>query len=66
MGQVGRTLTPLRPSGMVEIGQDRVDVITGGEFIPGGVPVEVVRVRGSRVEVRQVKVLPAEGETSPT
>ncbi len=64
LGRVGQTLTPLRPSGTAEIGYDRVDVITAGEFIPGGVPVEVVRVRGSRVEVRRVRGLPEAGETS--
>ncbi len=65
LGQVGRTLTPLRPAGTVEIGRARVDVITAGEFIERGVPVEVVQVRGSRVEVRQVQALP-EGATSET
>ncbi|MFQ5570695.1 MAG: nodulation protein NfeD [Rhodothermales bacterium] len=65
VGQIGRTLTPLRPSGMMEIGHERVDVITSGEFMASGMPVKVVRVQGSRVEVRGVKVLPAEDETSP-
>ena len=63
--RVGPTQTPLRPSGIIEIDQRRIDVITAGEFIPQGVQVEVVEVRGSRVEVRRVKVLPAAGETSP-
>ena len=64
VGQVGRTLTPLRPSGTMEIDGRRVDVITAGEFIPNGVQVKVVNVRGSRVEVREVQVLPSAGETS--
>ena len=65
IGQTGRTLTPLRPSGAVEIDGTRVDVVTSGEFISHGEQVKVVSVRGSRVEVRLVKVLPPTGETSP-
>ena len=64
LGQVGRALTPLRPSGVVEIEGDRVDVVTAGEFVGTGTPVKVVRVRGSRVEVRPVASLPSSGETS--
>ncbi|GIV58954.1 MAG: hypothetical protein KatS3mg043_0043 [Rhodothermaceae bacterium] len=60
-GQAGMALTPLRPAGTAIIGERRVDVITAGEFIPAGAPVRVVRVRGSRVEVRQAEP----GETSP-
>lgn len=62
-GKSGRTLTPLRPSGAAEIDGERVDVIAASEFIPAGTDVEVVRVRGSRVEVRR-KMLEATGETS--
>lgn len=63
LGQLGKTLTPLRPSGRAEIDGERVDVITAGEFIPDGAQVKVVQVRGSRVEVREVPVLPAADET---
>lgn len=65
VGRTGLALTTLRPSGTIDIDGERVDVVTAGEYIAGGTPVEVVRVRGSRVEVRPRKVLPAEGETSP-
>lgn len=64
LGQTGRTLTPLRPSGCAEIEGDRVDVITSGEYIPSGATVRVVRVRGSRVEVREVPALSSQSETS--
>lgn len=52
IGRVGRTLTALRPSGAILIDQDRVDVITAGEYIDQDVQVRVVSVRGNRVEVR--------------
>ncbi len=64
-GKSGRALTPLRPSGAADIEGERVDVIAAGEFIPAGTAVEVVRVRGSRVEVRR-KLLESAGETSAT
>lgn len=62
-GRSGVTLTSLRPSGTAEIDGERIDVISVGEFIPVGTPVKVVRVRGSRVEVRRENV-PSPGETS--
>lgn len=54
LGQVGRTLTPLRPAGAAEIGERRVDVVTEGDFISAGTPVQVVLVEGTRVVVRQL------------
>jgi membrane-bound serine protease (ClpP class) len=59
LGQTGRALSPLRPAGTAEIGGRRVDVIATGAFVPPGAPVEVVSVRGSRVEVRAVSSLGA-------
>jgi membrane-bound serine protease (ClpP class) len=57
MGKNGLSTTPLRPSGSAEIGGRRVDVVTDGEFIDSGTPVEVVNVQGARVQVRAVKRL---------
>ena len=54
LGRTGPTLTPLRPSGAMEMDGRRVDVITAGEFVAQGKLVRVVEVRGSRVEVREV------------
>ncbi|MFK7847151.1 MAG: nodulation protein NfeD [Rhodothermales bacterium] len=66
LGMVGRALTPLRPSGTVQLtdNRQRVDVVTAGEFIDVGTAVRVVDVRGSRVEVRQVESIQKENETS--
>lgn len=55
IGKQGRAITTLRPAGMMEIGEQRVDVVTGGEYIPKGTPLEVIRVDGNRVVVRQVR-----------
>ena len=54
LGRIGVTLTPLRPSGAIRLGERRIDVITDGEFVERGVDVRVVAVRGSRVEVRPI------------
>ncbi len=52
VGQTGVSVTPLRPAGTAEIGGERIDVVTRGEFVPPGVPVEIIQVRGSRVVAR--------------
>jgi membrane-bound serine protease (ClpP class) len=54
LGQTGKTLTDLRPSGAAEINGRRVDVIAQSTFIDEGTTIEVVDVHGSRVEVRPV------------
>ncbi len=54
LGLIGVALTTLRPAGTAEIEGRRVDVISQSTFVPQGEPVEVVSVRGSRVEVRPV------------
>lgn len=55
LGKAGTALTDLRPSGMAELESQRVDVVTGGEFITRGKTVEVYKVEGNRVVVREVK-----------
>ncbi|MDE2646287.1 MAG: nodulation protein NfeD [Rhodothermaceae bacterium] len=52
IGRVGPTVTDLRPSGVMLIDKKRVDVITAGEYIDRGTQVQVVDVRGTRIEVR--------------
>jgi len=51
-GAVGKALTDLRPSGLARFGDERVDVVTLGDFIVAGSPIRVVRVEGNRVTVR--------------
>lgn len=54
IGQRGVAITPLRPAGTAMIGDERVDVVTQGEFITSGSEVEVTHVEGVRVVVTQV------------
>ncbi len=51
-GAVGTALTDLRPAGLARFGDERIDVVTLGDFIVAGSPVRVVRVEGNRVTVR--------------
>ncbi|MGI6605315.1 MAG: hypothetical protein GX062_00280 [Firmicutes bacterium] len=53
LGTTGKTLTPLRPAGTVEIEGLRVDVVTQGEFVPAGEKVKVILVEGRRVVVER-------------
>lgn len=52
-GQVGVTLTPLRPAGTARFNHERVDVVTEGGFISQDQPVMIVKVAGGRVIVRE-------------
>ena len=54
LGHRGTTVTPLRPIGRVRFGQEEVDVVTDGEYIPSGAQIEVVEVEGMRVVVAAV------------
>lgn len=55
VGKQGVSLTPLRPSGMVDINGERADVVTDGEFIKRGEKVVVTKVSGRRIIVKKVE-----------
>ena len=54
VGKEGRALTPLRPAGTAEIGDEKVDVVTEGAFVERGTRVVVADVQGHRVIVRSI------------
>jgi membrane-bound serine protease (ClpP class) len=51
-GTVGTALSPLRPAGIASFNGQRIDVVSRGDFIESGDPVEVVRDDGNRVVVK--------------
>lgn len=51
-GDQGVSLSDLRPSGLAQVGEWRIDVVTRGEYIEQGTPIEVVGRDGTRVVVR--------------
>ncbi len=52
LGQYGKSLTVLRPAGIILLAGQRVDVVADGEFIGKGTEVEVIAVNGASVVVR--------------
>jgi membrane-bound serine protease (ClpP class) len=52
VGQDGIAVTDLRPAGTAQIGLERVDVVTEGEYVAQGRAVRVVRSEGYRHIVR--------------
>jgi len=54
LGKRGCATSPLRPAGIADIEGERVDVVSEGELIEPGTPVEVIRVDGNRIVVRQI------------
>jgi membrane-bound serine protease (ClpP class) len=55
VGRDGVALTDLRPSGAARIGDERLDVVTEGEYVAQGSPVQLVRSDGYRHVVRAVE-----------
>lgn len=63
-GRRGVVEAPLRPAGIARIEGRRVDVVSRGEVLDRGTPVEVIEVQGNRVVVRAVEA-PAPGAGQP-
>ena len=54
VGQKGKTLTTLRPSGTAIINNERIDVVTEGTYIDANKDITVVKAEGSRIVVREI------------
>lgn len=54
VGRDGVAVTDLRPSGTARVGEERIDVVTEGEYLPQGSKVQVVQSDGYRHVVRAV------------
>jgi membrane-bound serine protease (ClpP class) len=54
-GRHGKTVTPMRPSGVVEFDGRRIDALTEGVMLEPGAAVRCVDVRAGRVVVRRVE-----------
>jgi membrane-bound serine protease (ClpP class) len=52
LGKTGVALSPLRPTGIVEIDGERVEVATEGDFIAAGSRIKVVAMDRRRYFVR--------------
>lgn len=54
LNREGVTLTKLKPSGFMMIDDDKIDVMTSGEFLEAGVKVKVIEVEGTKIIVRRI------------
>lgn len=54
LGLEGITITPLRPAGTVLIGDNRIDVVTSGEFVDTNRTVKVIKAEGTWVVVKEI------------
>jgi len=52
LGKSGTAITPLRPTGVVEINGERIEVVTEGEFIAAGSKIRVVAMDRRRYFAR--------------
>ncbi len=55
LGQTGVSITPLRPAGKAKFGENVLDVVTGGEFLPANTNITVQQVEGLRIRVGMAK-----------
>lgn len=58
----GVAATILRPAGTAIFNGRRIDVVSEGEFIEPGSPVEVILIEGMRVVVKEIKKAPEKAE----
>lgn len=54
VGQTGKAVTRLHPSGLADVCGVRLQVVTEGDFLESGTPVVVTQVEGDRVVVEPV------------
>ena len=70
LGRTGMAITPLRPTGIVEIDSHRIEVMTEGEYIAAGSEVTVVAMDRRRYFVRMATAdehtSPADAPSSPS
>jgi membrane-bound serine protease (ClpP class) len=54
LGAIGVAATPLRPAGKTQFGDDFVDVVAEGSYVPPGSRVQVIEIEGYRIVVKEV------------
>ena len=54
LGATGVATSMLRPAGMAKFGDVYVDVVTEGDFISPGTPIQVIEVEGTRIVVKRM------------
>lgn len=55
VGDKGITMTALRPAGKASFGDEMLDVLADGSFVPAGCSVRIDEIQGSRILVSQIE-----------
>lgn len=55
VGQIATAHTPLRPAGILTLGDERIDAVSDGTYIESGAEVRIIQVEGHRVVVEQLE-----------
>ena len=55
LGSEGVAQTVLRPSGVADFGDSKLDVVTQGEYIEKDTKVKIIEVEGSRIVVEKIQ-----------
>lgn len=50
-GKTGRTITPLHPSGIIEVSGQKLNAITSGEYIENNTEIKIISIEGNKVVV---------------
>jgi len=53
MGDTGKVVSKLRPTGKAKFGEAIVDVVAEGDFLDKGTKVEIIEIHGNRVVVKK-------------
>ena len=53
LGQTGKALSALRPSGLALFEEKRLDVVSRGEYLEKGCPVIIIAIRGNQIVVKE-------------
>jgi len=56
IGKEGIAITPLRPSGMVEVNGEKLNAITRGEYVDSNTKIKIISVEGNKIVVEEVDV----------
>lgn len=54
IGKKLQAYTDLRPAGVAVLGNEKLDVVTDGDFIEKGNEIEIIRVEGMRIVVKKI------------
>jgi len=55
-GKEGIAITPLRPSGIVEVNGKKFNALTQGEYVDSNTKIKIISVEGNKIVVKAVDI----------